>query len=174
MKTALIAAGVALASLTVSSAASAQAVAVESSIIVDGKFQQDWQRGSVLEAEGLKALEKSRKDLVKHSADVVQAQTQRDLASQRAANARQTFESLTVTGAPATTSKDAHRWAKQVEDAASIWAKHEDRGADGSKALEKALKRQSKAQASVDEAQAKVDLGRKLKSEAERHSAVKS
>lgn len=174
MRTACIAAGAAFVALSAPVALSAQTIAAEATIVVTGQHQQDWQRGSALEAEGLKTLEKARKELVKHSADVVEAQSKRDIAGQRAANARATFESLTSTGLVAPSSKDAHRWAKQVEEAASEWSKHEARGADGAKALEKALKRQGKAQAEVDSAQAKVDLGRKLKADAERSSLVQS
>lgn len=172
MKTVWIAAGAALLSLT--APVLAQPMAAGSSIVVTGKHQQDWQRGNTLEAEGLKALEKARKELVKHSADVVDAETKRDVSSQRAANARGQFESLTKVGAASPSAKDSQRWAKQVEEAASAWAKHEERGAEGSKALTKAMKRQSKAQASVDEAQAKVDLGRRLMADAERNSAAES
>ncbi|XUU59527.1 hypothetical protein ACRAQ6_08015 [Erythrobacter sp. HA6-11] len=174
MKTAWIAAGIALSALSAPTYASERSATAESTIIVSGQFQKDWQRGSTLEAEGLKAMEKARKELVKHSADVVEAQTKRDLANQRAANARASFEALTVNGSVSATSKDAHRWAKQVEEAASEWEKQEERGSDGSKDLEKALKKQTKAQAAVDKAQAKVDLGRKLKADAELASVAQS
>ena len=148
---------------------SAQQPAATPQIVVTGKFQKDWNKGSQLEAEGLQELEKAKKNLVGVSADVVNAQNKRDSSHSRAENARQTFENLTnqmVFSDP----EEARKWAKRVESAASDWAKYHARREEGVKELRKAQKRQSSAQDDVAKAQDKIDKGRTMMVEAERAS----
>lgn len=140
-----------------------------SPIVVTGKYQKDWDKGSKLEADGLKDLDGSKRDLVKYSAEVVNAQNKRDNSRSRADNARETFESLTARPY-FSDPDDARKWAKQVESAASDWAKYNARQDDGAKELKKAQSRQADAQEAVDKAQAKIDKGRTMMAEAERAS----
>lgn len=145
---------------------SAQDAAAIPKIVVTSEFQKDWSKGSKLETDGLSDLETAKSDLAKFGADVVNAQTKRDNAQSRSNDARQTFESLTAR--PYFSDPDAARsWAKQVEDAASDWAKYDARADDGASELRKATKRRADAQQAVDKAQGKVDRGRKLMAEAE-------
>lgn len=169
MKTFLIASGLALASLAAPHMAVAQDQQTAADIIVSGKYQKDWDRGHKLEAEGLRDLQEAKRDLVKHSAAVVNAQDLRDTSQSRADNAREAFESLTVRPF-FSSADDAYKWAKQVESAASDWDKHSARSEQGVKDLNKAQKRQADAQEAVDKAQAKIDRGSAMKADAERAS----
>ena len=173
MKTFLIAGAVALATVVAPHGAFAQDTAVAGDIIVTGQYERDWNRGNVLEAQGLKDLQKAQRELVKYSAAVVNAQDLRDTSQERADNARASFEKLTsrpFIGA----AEEARKWAKQVEAAASDWEKFEARRDEGADDLRKAQKRQVKAQTSVDQAQAKVDEGKAMKAHAEAASRAQS
>lgn len=138
-------------------------------ITVSAKYQKDWTKGNKVEAEGLQEIAKAKRELVKHSAEVVNAQNLRDNSQAQAQNAREAFDSLTAR--PYFTKPDeASKWAKRVERAASDWAKYDNRRADGAKDLEKAQDRQSDAQQAFDKAQAKIDKGRGMKLTAEQAS----
>lgn len=169
MKKFLVGAATALALVGTPAMVSAQQSAATPQIVVSGKYQKDWNKGSQLEAEGLQQLEKAKKNLVGVSADVVNAQNKRDSSHSRAENARQTFENLT-TQMVFSDPEEAHKWARQVESSASDWAKYHARRDDGVKELRKAQKRQESAQEDVAKAQAKIDKGRTLMVEAERAS----
>ncbi len=138
-------------------------------IIVSAEHQRTWDRGNRMEADGLRDLERARRDLVRYSADVVTAQDKRDTSLSRALNARQAFENLTVR-ANFTSGDDAKDWAKQVEELASDWDRFESRSSEGVRELDRALRRQANAQEAVDDAQAQVDEGLAMKSDAERAS----
>ncbi len=155
-------------------AASAQDVLPRSEIVVTGKYQKDWEKGSKLEAEGLKSLEGAKRDLVKYSADVVDAQNKRDSSDARSNNSENEFRRLTGEPIYFSSSKEALDWAKSVEKAAEGWAKYDNRGEDGRDDLGDAIKKQKKAQESVNDAQAKVDRGRTMMIEAQRKSAALS
>ena len=169
MKTFLIASSLALASLAAPQVAFAQDQQATSEIIVSGKFQQDWERGNKLEAEGLRDLQEAKRELVKQSAAVVNAQDLRDTSQSRAENAREAFETLT-SNPFFSDANDASKWAKRVEGAASDWDKYSERSEKGSKDLKKALRRQASAQEAVDKAQVKIDRGLAMKADAERAS----
>ncbi|MEL7453750.1 MAG: hypothetical protein AAGJ50_10310 [Pseudomonadota bacterium] len=169
MKTFLVASILAMASIAAPQVAIAQTDRTTASIVVSGEFQKDWDKGSRLEAEGLRDMQSARRDLVKFSANVVNAQDLRDTSQSRSDNARETLESLTANPF-FNDGTDARKWAKRVENAASDWEKYEERREKGAKDLRKAQKRQNDAQKAVDNAQAKINKGRALKSEAERAS----
>lgn len=171
MKTFLIASGLALATLAAPQVAFAQDQQAEATIVVTAKHQKAWDKGQKREAEGLRDMQKAKRDLVKHSASVVNAQDLRDTSQSRADNAREAFESLTAR--PFFSSpEDAHKWAKQVENAASDWDKYSERVEKGAKDFRKAQDRQADAQEAVDKAQRKIDEGRAMKAEAERASLL--
>lgn len=161
----------ALSSVTMTQAAFAQDREVRSEILVTAKYQKDWDKGNKLEAEGLAAIEVARRDLVKHSAALVNAQNLRNTSLERAANARAQFDNLTQRQY-FTDPQDALKWARDVEKAAANWAKFEKRTDSGSKDLKKAQDRQESAQSAIDKAQDKIDKGRKLKLEAEQASRL--
>lgn len=169
MKTFVLATGLALTSLAMPQTGIAQELHAAVEIVVSAEHQRDWDRGSKIEAEGLRDMQKAKRDLVKYSADVVNAQDLRDTSLSRAENARQAFESLTSRPFFSDPS-NAREWARQVEATASDWEEYSDRSEKGAKDLRKAQKRQTNAQTKVDEAQAKIDEGRALKAEAERAS----
>ncbi|MEM7688072.1 MAG: hypothetical protein AAF291_03540 [Pseudomonadota bacterium] len=169
MKTIIIATGLALASLATPQMAFAQEEAPATQIIVAGQYQKSWDRGHKLEAEGLTEMQKAKRDLVKHSAAVVNAQDLRDTSQSRADNAREAFESLTARPF-FSDAEDARKWAKQVESAASNWEKYTGHSERGAKDLLKAQGRQADAQAAVEKAQAKIDRGLAMKADAERAS----
>ena len=180
MKTFIIASSVALAALSAPQIALANNGANSGSergsetvrtseIVVTAEHQRNWDRGNRIEAEGLSDLQRAQRDLVRHSADVVIAQDKRDTSLSRALNARQAFENL-IARPFFTAGADAKDWAKQVEDAASDWDRFEDRSEEGAREFERAQRRQLDAQESVNEAQAQVDEGRAMKSDAERAS----
>ena len=176
MKAFIVAASLILPAMMVPGIASAQgttaASAANAPIIVTGKFKKNWEKGSKLEAEGIKELEKAKNTLVGHSADVVEAQNKRDSARARAENASAEFRRLTSSQSYISDAEEAARWAKQVEKAASEWAKYDDRRLDGREDLDKSSSQQKKAQAAVDKAQSKIDRGRTMKMEAERLSSA--
>lgn len=172
MKSILTAAALALAASSIPVAAMAQEALSAPSIVVSGKYQKTWDKGSKLEAEGLRDLEKAKKDLVRYSADVVDAQNKRDSSRNRSDNASAEFRKLTSNITYFSDAEEASRWARQVDKAASNWAKYDDRRGDGRKDLDKASKNQRKVQGAVDKAQAKVDRGRTMKAEAERLSRL--
>lgn len=88
MKTFLIASGLALATLAAPQVAFAQDQQAEATIVVTAKHQKAWDKGQKREAEGLRDMQKAKRDLVKHSASVVNAQDLRDTSQSRADNAR--------------------------------------------------------------------------------------
>jgi hypothetical protein len=151
--------------------AAAQPVAT-APIVVSGKYQRDWQRGSRMEAEGLKELEQAQKDQVSASADVVNAQNRRDSSQQRSSNAAEEYRRLTATAPPQANARDALGWANDVQKAAASWSRFEARGNGGSRDLDKHMKNQNKAQQAVEKAQAKIARGREIKSGAEQQSAA--
>lgn len=140
-------------------------------ILVTGKYQKDWDKGNKVEAEGLAEMESAKRELVKHSAALVNAQNLRNTSLERAANARAQFENLTQRQY-FTDPKDALSWAKDVEKAAANWLRFEKRTDEGASDLKKAQDRQESAQSAIDKAQAKIDKGRQLKLEAERASKL--
>lgn len=152
-------------------AASAQAEAAPQ-IVVSAKYQKDWDKGHEMEAKGLAELEKAKRDLIKHSADVVEAQNKRTSAGAQGMNAEEKFRALTQPVPVFTSPDEAARWARQVDDVAKEWAKYSDRQGDGAKAFEKSVERQNKAQAAVNKAEARIERGRAMKAEAERLSAA--
>lgn len=174
MKSVFAAAGLVLAATTLPSIAIAQDALPAPELIVTGKYQKAWNKGSALEAEGLKELEKAKQALVRYSADVVSAQNKRDTARARSENAAAEFRNLTANMTYFSDAEEASRWARQVEKAAAEWTKHDDRRGDGRQDLDEATKQQTKAQEAVDKAQAKVDRGRAMKAEAERLSRLEA
>lgn len=172
MKSILAAAGLVLAATTLPAVAVAQDSMAAPAIVVTGKYQKDWDKGSKVEADGIKELEKAKKALIGYSAEVVNAQNKRDSSRARAENASAEFRKLTASTTYFSDAAEAARWARQVDKAAAEWAKFDDRRGDGRAELDKAMKKQSKAQAAVDKAQAKIDRGRTMKAEAERLSML--
>lgn len=141
-------------------------------IVVSGKYQRDWQRGSQMEAEGLKELEAAQKDQVSASADVVNAQNGRDSSQQRASNAAEEFRRLTAATPPLTSSRDALRWADDVQKAAKNWSRFDSRGNGRSEDLGENMKSQRQAQQALAKAEAKIARGRETMVEAQRRSAA--
>lgn len=170
MKRFLIASAAAVLVTSVPTAVMAQEPAAQNPIIVNAKEQRKWDKGSKLEADGLAKLQSARTDLIKASAKVVEAQNKRDSSLARSTNASVKFDSLTAQPPQFTDPKDAADWAKEVEKAASEWAKYADRQGDGSKDLEKAMKGQDKAQKDVASAEKKIEEGRAMMAKAEQAS----
>ncbi len=79
---------------------------------------------------------------------------------------------MTATTPPQTNSREALRWAEDVQKAAENWSRFDARSNGGSRDLDKSMNAQRKAQEAIDKAQAKVARGREAKSEAERLSAA--
>lgn len=172
MKSILAAASLAIATTALPAVAIAQDAMAVPTIVVTGKYQERWEKGSKLEAEGLGDLEEAKKNLVRYSADVVDGQNKRDGSGDQSDNASAEFRKLTSNMAQFSDGKEASRWARQVEKAASNWAKYDNRRGDGRNELNKAMKKQTKAQEAVEKAQLKVERGRAMKAEAERLSAL--
>lgn len=172
MKSFFAAAGLVLAATAMPVVAVAQDALPTPTIVVTGKYQETWDKGSELEAQGLRDLERAKKDLARYSADVVDAQNKRDGSRAQSDNASAEFRKLTASITYFSDAGEASRWARQVDMAASQWAKHDDRRGDGRKDLDKAMKKQRQAQEAVDKAQATVDRGRTMKTEAERLSSL--
>lgn len=149
----------------------AQQSQAQSAITVTAEFQRDWERGSRLEAEGLEELARAQRELVRRSAEVVNLRNRRDTAAERAENARRTFERLTANTVFADP-REARRWAQELERAARDWEENTKRRDEADRDLERALRRQTDAQAAVAEAQAKIDEGRAMMAMAERASAA--
>ncbi len=166
-----LAGAIALSSLSIAQVAAAQDSRARSEIVVTAKYQKDWDKGNKLEAEGLAEIESAKRDLVKHSAALVNAQNLRNTSLERAANARAQFENLTQRQY-FTDPQDALSWARDVEKAAANWAKFEKRTDEGASDLKKAQERQESAQSAIDKAQSKIDKGRKMKLEAEQASRL--
>lgn len=172
MKMLLAVSGFALAIAGLPTVGLAQESDPTSAIVVTAKHQGLWDKGSKLEAQGLKDLESAKKKLIGYSADVVGAQNKRDSSRSRAENASAEFRKLTTSVTYFSDPQEAARWARQVDKAAAEWAKYDDRRGDGRQDLDKGVKRQRDAQEAVDKAQAKVDRGRAMKAEAERLSRL--
>ena len=73
MKTFLIAGGLAVAALAAPQIAMASERASVPTIVVTAEHQRNWDRGNRMEADGLRDMQKARGDLVRYSADVVDA-----------------------------------------------------------------------------------------------------
>lgn len=172
MKIFIAAIALAIPALTAPSIASAQGTtaSVAEPIVVTAKHKKSWEKGSKMEADALKDLEKAKNNLVKYSADVVEAQNKRDSSQARGDNASAEFRRLTASQTYFADAQEAARWAKQVDKAAAEWAKYAERRTDGRDDLDTAMSKQNKAQAAVDKAQNRVDRGRAMKMEAERLS----
>lgn len=143
-------------------------------IVVTGKHQKLWDRGTALEREGQNNLSKAQENLAEANRDVLDAQEKRDNNRDKADGASNDFRQLTSTMPIFTTGKEAARWAKQIGDAAKIWERSSVRSGDGAKDLRDAMRDQSKAQESVDKAQTKIDRGRVMMADAQRQSLVTS
>jgi hypothetical protein len=161
-----------LATTAIPAIAAAQVSTPAPTIVVTGKYQKSWNKGSSLEAEGIRDMEKAKKELVRYSADVVNAQNKRDSARARAENAADEFRNLTAAPIYFSDAEEAVQWARRVEKASSDWAKFDARRGDGRAELDKAMTKQRRAQQAVDKAQAMIDQGRTMKTEAERLSML--
>ncbi|MCB2073065.1 MAG: hypothetical protein H6917_00890 [Novosphingobium sp.] len=169
---ATLATGALLASAAIPAAALAQDGVAVTQIVVTGKHKKQWDKGSALERKGLDARAKAQKQLAEANRDVIDAQTKRDTNQDKAENASGDFRQLTAVMPVFTSGTEAARWARQVDQAASRWAKSDSRSVEGAKDLRSAMKAQSKAQEAVDKAQAQIDQGQSLMAEAERRSMV--
>lgn len=167
-----VAIGALLSSAALPAAVLAEEAPAVTQIVVTGKHQKQWNRGSELERKGLDARAKAQRDLAEANRDVIDAQNKRNSNQGKAENASGDFRQLTAVMPVFTSGDEAARWARQVEQAASRWAKADNRGDDGARELRKAMRAQSKAQAAVDKAQAQIDKGQALKAEAERRSLM--
>lgn len=135
-------------------------------IVVTAKNQKLWDKGNQLEAKGLTAYEKARKNLIESSSDVVKAQNKRDSSAAQSDRASAEFRNLTSVVPNFSNGEDAKKWSESVNNAASEWAKYADRRIDGRDDLTKSSKAQNKAQEQVDKAQAMIDRGRAMKTQA--------
>lgn len=170
MKPIMVAISVALATTVIPAGALAQQAVSETTIVVTGKYEKDWSKGSKLEADGLRDLEKAQNDLAALNADMTKAQSKRDGAQARAQNARSDFYRNASEAIKVSDADKARNLGQDIEDSAEAWEKADDVLRSASKDLEKASKRQRKAQKAFDKAQAKVDRGRAMMAEAERLS----
>lgn len=162
MKSIFAAVSLALATTAMPAVPFAQESAPEQPIVVTGKYQSDWNKGSALEAQGLAELQKAQQALVKSSADVVNSQNARDAAQAQALNSRSEFQALVSQATSITDPDRARDYGKDINKFAKAWENYNDRVGISTKDLDKASKAQRKAQAAVDKAQAKVDRGRAL------------
>ena len=149
----------------------AQDNGTNSGILVTGKYQKDWEKGSQLEANGLRDLESAQRDLSRASADVVGARDRLNSSQERGNNAQTEFRRLTARPAAFSDSGEASKWAKQVAEAARDWDRYGGRASDGEETLDDAGKKQRKAQQAVDKAQQKIARGRAMMAEAQQRSA---
>ncbi|MFC4293212.1 hypothetical protein ACFOWX_12375 [Sphingorhabdus arenilitoris] len=143
-------------------------------IVVTAKLQKQWDKGSQLELKGLKERAKAEKALADANRDVIAAQSKRDNSRAIGNNAKDEFLKLTSPVPYFADADEAARWARQVDKVAGEWAKHDDRRLDGRADLEKAQKKQAKAQSALAKAQSDVDQGRSLKLDAEQRSQIGS
>ncbi len=150
----------------------AQDAGATSEIIVTGKYQKMWDKGSKLEAESLRSLAKAKDKLIKHSSGVVSEQNSRDTARQQSERAAADFRNLTTAMPYFADANDASSWAEKVAAAAKDWAKYDEREMESRAELSKNSKRQAAAQKDVDRAQANVDKARMMKAEAMRLSRL--
>lgn len=174
MKSIFAAVSLALATTAMPFVAAAQDSAQEQPIVVTGKYQSDWDKGSALEAEGLTELQKAQQALVKSSADVVNSQNARDSAQAQALNSRSEFQALVSQAMSITDPDRARDYGKEINKFAKAWENYNDRVQSSTGDLDKASKSQRKAQAAVDKAQTKVDRGRAMMADAERLSQARS
>lgn len=175
MKTVHLAAGLLAGALGIAGLAApgvAQEAASAAPIVVSAKHQSHWNRGSALEVEGLKALEKAERDRVRASADIVNAQNRSQSSDARATNAADEFRRLTASSPSYADPRDALRWANSVQRAAENWAQFQKRGNKGANAIDQASREQRKAEDAVRKAQERIDRGRAMKAEAERRSLL--
>lgn len=142
----------------------------ETTIVVTGKYQDDWDKGNKLKAEGVIALEEAQKDLDRYNAEVAAAQNARDTAQSRAINARSEFHSLASRAVSISDPDKARRLGQDLKKFGERWEDLNDTVRSAQKDLDKVSKKQRKAQAAVDKAQAKVDRGEAMMAEAERLS----
>ena len=168
MKFPIISVAIMMAVASVSGAAVAQQNASTAPASVTAENQRDWNRGSRLEADGLKELGEAEQVLVRRSADVVNLENQRDSATSQAMNAKRAFDTLRAQ--PEIIDPDqARTWAQDVADAAKSWEDFDDR-VQSSSSLESASRRLVSAQEDVAKAQEKVNRGRVMMAAAERLS----
>lgn len=172
MKSTFVAISLALATTAMPAVAIAQESELEQTIVVTGKYQSDWNKGSRLEAKGLAELQKAQQALVKYSADVVNAQNARDAAQSQALNARSEFQKLVSQAMSITDPDRARDYGEDINKFAKAWENYNDRVNGSTKDLDKASKAQRKAQAAVDKAQASVERGQALMADAVRLSQV--
>lgn len=170
MKPIMVAISAALATAAIPATALAQQTEAEATIVVSGEYERDWRKGSKLETDGLRDLEKAQSDLAVINSDLSKAQNKRNDAQARAENARSDFYSNALEASKTSDADKARSLGQKTEDAGEAWEKADDVLQSANKDLEKATKRQRKAQKAYDKAQAKVDRGRAMMAEAERLS----
>lgn len=161
-----------MATASTSTAVYAQSNSTQNEIIVNGKYQKLWDKGTKLEAKGLDSFANAQKDLTEASRNVLNAKSKHDTAQAKVANASQDFRQLTSSVPYFSDASDAAKWADKVNNAARSWAKNDNRQDNGQSDLSKAIKQQSKAQKYVEKAQADIDKGRALKAEAQQKSTA--
>lgn len=159
-----------LATASAPTALYAQSNSAQNEIIVTGKHQKLWDKGTKLEAKGLDDFAKAQKDLTQASRSVLDAKSKRDTAQAKVANASEDFRQLTASVPYFSGAADAAKWADKVNNAARSWAKNDNRQDDGQSDLSKAIKQQSNAQNTVEKAQSDIDKGRAMKAEAQQKS----
>ncbi len=174
MKSIFAAVSLALATTTMPTGAVAQDSAQAQPIVVTGKYQSDWNKGSGLEAQGLAERQEAQKALVKYSADVVNAQNARDAAQAQALNARSEFQTLVSQAMSITDPDRARDYGQEISKFAMAWENFNDRAQASKNDLDKASKKQRKAQAAVDKAQSKIDRGQEMMADAKRLSQARS
>ena len=164
--------GASLALGCVSSAALAQDTATTPTIVVTAKWQRQWDKGSAMERKALDARAEAQKALTQANSEIIDAQNKRDNNRERGDNASAEFRQLTASIPEFADGAAAAKWAATVGKAADRWKTSEKRGDKGSTQLDKAMKDQARAQKSLDKAQADIERGRALMTEAERASAA--
>lgn len=106
------------------------------------------------------------------SKNVLDAKSRRDKADSKIGNASDEFRQMTSNIPTFANSKDAAKWADKLSDAATSWAKNDNRHADGQGDLTKAMKQQSKAQEAIVKAQSDIKKAQAIKAEAQQRSMV--
>lgn len=148
-----------------------QAQTESGTIIVTGKHSKAWDNGRQTERKGLDRLAKANKQIANYQRDISRAQSQRDVAADRANSARREFVQIAAAMPDGLSASGAHSWSKTVSQITNRWNDQEDTVRKASRDYDKAQSRLAKAENARDDAQQMIDKGRQMMAQAELRSA---
>ncbi len=129
---------------------------------VSTKHKALWINGRKMEARGVAKLAKAQAKLVRVDADVIKVNSKLAAGVGESAGAAARFVGIALSQPNSLSSFEATAYAKQVTDAAKIWADIDKKNKVGFKDLDRATRAKTTAEAEINAAQSEIDQGRHM------------